>query len=182
MIHKSSTEEVLIKKINLKIWLLQEEIKVVLEQKTSDGTLSRQELEEIQKEYAHPQHAQLKLIRGGKDPNPTPILRNSSLIPPDKLIGGMCILSEIDMQELRFFSHNPFLIGQSVVVEFLIPQKFAVDMEILSCSPFNRESRIIGKNKYPFRIRAIFTFLRPGERALLRKFIQSIATPPKESA
>jgi len=84
------------------------------------------------------------------------------------------ILSEIGMEGIFCFSSHSYLVGQSIVVEFLIPNKIILNAEVLYCKNFNLKSRIISDKKLTYRIKARFTFLKPGERTLLRQFIKSI--------
>ena len=97
-----------------------------------------------------------------------------NFIPEEKVALGKTILSEISMDRILFFCNHSFIEGQSIVIKFNIPQAFVVNADIKYCRPFNFKSRIISKNSYNFRVLADFTFLKPGERALLRQFIQSI--------
>lgn len=102
------------------------------------------------------------------------IQRGSQHIPEDQLIKGMTILSEVGIDKIHFFSQVPFLEGQSIVLEFQIPQRFVVNANIHYCRPFNISSRIISENRLPYRVVANFTFLKEGERTLLRNFVESI--------
>lgn len=108
------------------------------------------------------------------------IQRSSKHIPEERLSKGMTVLSEIGMNHLYFFSSKSFLEGQSIVVEFQVPKKFVVNVDVSYCRPFNIKSRIISENKLSYRIAGVFTFLKPGERTLLRQFINSIEPEVKE--
>ncbi len=87
---------------------------------------------------------------------------------------GTTLLSDVNMQEICFFSTHPFNIGQSIVFEFLVPRPFIIEAQIKFCREFSLTSRIISKNKRSFRILANFTFLRVGERTYLRDFVKSV--------
>lgn len=102
------------------------------------------------------------------------IQRGSDNIPQSKIHHGVLILSEISMDNFYFFSSQNFLEGQSIVIEFQIPKKFVINADIVYCRPFNIRSRIISENKLNNRVAAKFSFLKEGERTLLRQFIQSI--------
>jgi hypothetical protein len=113
--------------------------------------------------------------------NITPInanIINISLTPPtieeSKLSKGKTVLSEINMEKMFFFCNKAFTEGQSIVIQFCIPKMFIINADILYCRPFNLKSRIISQNNYNYRVLVKFTFLKEGERALLRQFIQSI--------
>jgi hypothetical protein len=49
-----------------------------------------------------------------------------------------------------------------------------MNADVLYCRTFNIKSRIISQNNYKYRMLVKFTFLKEGERALLRQFLQSI--------
>jgi hypothetical protein len=102
------------------------------------------------------------------------IQRSSDTIPQSKIHHGISVLSEINMENFYFFSSSNFLEGQSVVIELQIPKKFVINADIVYCRPFNIRSRIISERKLTYRVAAKFSFLKEGERTLLRQFIQSI--------
>lgn len=110
-------------------------------------------------------------------------------LPEEKLCHAKTILSEVEMEKIFFFTTTQFQEGTSVVIEFDIPKKFRVSAEILYCRAYNLKSRIISERKIPFRTLAKFTFMRPGERTMLRQFLESVepevmevAPPPKAAA
>jgi hypothetical protein len=78
------------------------------------------------------------------------------------------------MEKMFFFGNKGFTEGQSIVIQFCVPKMFLINADILYCRPYNMQSRIISKNNYSYRVLVKFTFLKEGERALLRQFIQSI--------
>lgn len=95
-------------------------------------------------------------------------------LPAEKIYSGKTLLSEVGMDKIHFFSDQQFLEGQSIVLEFQIPKRFIVNADIVFCRAYSMKSRIISANKMPYRVSARFTFLKPGERALLRDFLESI--------
>lgn len=95
-------------------------------------------------------------------------------IDEGKVAKGKTVLSEISMNKMFFFCNKPFTEGQSIVIQFCIPKSFIVNADILYCRPFNLKSRIISQNNYTHRALIKFNFLKEGERALLRQFLQSI--------
>lgn len=102
------------------------------------------------------------------------IQRTSDGIAPEKITRGVTILSEVSMDSLYFFGSQKFLEGQSIVIEFQVPKRFVVNATVAYCRPFNIRSRIISDKKVSYRIVARFSFLKDGERTLLRDFIKSI--------
>jgi hypothetical protein len=249
MIHNSSSDPVLIKKISLKIWSLRDEIESRIQEKIDAGELVPENLElkikELKGEYtkksALPNNVlQLKstdeLPADGEDemakamaeamntenseesseeenvdkvdaeensagdsPSeensvevsaqsnataPSAELIDNNLIsiaieapaqlPPEKIFRGKTILSEISMEKMFFFSNKAFMEGQSIVIQFCIPKTFVINADVIYCRPFNIKSRIISQNNYTHRMLIKFNFLKEGERALLRQFIQSI--------
>ncbi len=221
MIHKSSSDPVLIKKISLKIWSLRDEIESRLQEKIDgDNPLSEEEILNIRDLYTKKKFSptpdnvtELKpneALDNGEDemaramagldaeeasedaapvdnviaispavpppadPNIISISLKAPNIPEDKMSKGKTVLSEISMDKMFFFCNKAFTEGQSIVIQFCIPKTFIVNADILYCRPFNLKSRIISKNNYTHRALIRFNFLRDGERALLRQFLQSI--------
>lgn len=105
----------------------------------------------------------------------TPFRRRPELLDEKMCSPGVLILSDINMEEILFFSKYPFDFGQSVVIEFLIPNYFIMGAEIISCARYNRKSRIINPTRPEYRLKAKFNFQTMGERTLLRNFLKSIA-------
>lgn len=95
--------------------------------------------------------------------------------PAKELISsGFAFLSDIDMQNILLFTKHPFTYGQSVVIEFLIPQSFIMSADIVHCHKITLNSRVISETKPDYRLNTKFTFLHPGERTNLRTFLKSI--------
>lgn len=109
------------------------------------------------------------------------IQRKSENIPEEKIFRGITILGEISMDVIYFFSSEQFLEGQSIVLEFQIPKRFVVNAQVAYCRVFNNRSRIISDKKVSTRVAAKFTFLKDGERTLLRQFIESIEPEVQEA-
>ncbi len=97
-----------------------------------------------------------------------PKLDDKSVIP------ATAILAEIDMDHMYIFSNHKFVPGQSIVIDFVVPKRFTVNADVYYCREYNMRSRIISDKKLPYRIAAKFTFLKEGERTLLRNFVTSI--------
>lgn len=108
------------------------------------------------------------------------IQRSSENISANKITRGVTILSEVSMDSLYFFGGEKFLEGQSIVIEFQVPKRFVVNADVVYCRPFNIRSRIISEKKVSYRIVARFSFLKDGERTLLRQFIKSIEPDVQE--
>jgi hypothetical protein len=238
MIHNSSSDPVLIKKISLKIWSLRDEIESRIQDKIDAGELVPESLEEKITELRHeytkksdipnnvlqlktsadlPAEGEDEMAKamaaaiedgGAEEANPeesadseanekaneilagfsaaidtgvAPVNNNIISIAIDtpnlaeeKISKGKTILSEIGMEKMLFFSNKAFTEGQSIVIQFCIPKSFIVNADVIYCRPFNIKSRIISQNNYTHRMLIKFNFLKEGERALLRQFIQSI--------
>jgi len=97
-----------------------------------------------------------------------PKLEQAAVIP------ATAILAEIDMDHMYIFSNHKFVPGQSIVVDFVVPKRFTVNADVYYCREYNMKSRIISDKKLPYRIAVKFTFLKEGERTLLRNFVTSI--------
>jgi hypothetical protein len=237
MIHNSSSDPVLIKKISLKIWSLRDEIESRIQDQMANAELSPEALEakivELRNEYTHRSSNSGNVIalksaedlsngtgedemaaamaaaeagdspEGGEESTETPkaegeaspeadnvvamkpaanttdsniisIAIDTPNLAEDKIFKGKTILSEIAMEKMFFFSNRAFTEGQSIVIQFCIPKSFIVNADVIYCRPFNIKSRIISQNNYTHRMLIRFNFLKEGERALLRQFIQSI--------
>jgi hypothetical protein len=104
----------------------------------------------------------------------------------EKVSSGLTFLSDINMEEMIFFSKYGYTPGQSIVLEFLIPQKFILSARVIQSKQFSLNSKIISATKPDYRILAEFTFIQDGERTHLRNFLKSIEPeippPPKRPA
>lgn len=226
MIHNSSSDPVLIKKISLKIWSLRDEIEARIQAQIEAGEVTPEVVDtkvaELQSEYTRKSEGgdnvlQLKTadelpadgedemakamaaaMEGGVDDAASEEAAEANNVVPmsgapvvdgnvisiaiespvnlseDKISKGKTILSEIGMEKMFFFSNKSFTEGQSIVIQFCIPKTFIVNADVIYCRPFNIKSRIISQNNYTHRMLIKFNFLKEGERALLRQFIQSI--------
>lgn len=222
MIHNSSNDPVLIKKISLKIWSLRDEIESRIQSEIEKDPNSEINIDNLKSEYTkksatannvlslksgtdldNSEDEMARAMRGedieeakpeeGTTPegeaseegatnvvelnanaNVINLMLETPPIPEEKLSKGKTVLSEINMEKMFFFCNRPYTEGQSIVVQFCIPKMFIVNADVLYCRPFNLKSRIISQNNYSYRVLVKFTFLKEGERALLRQFIQSI--------
>lgn len=100
----------------------------------------------------------------------------------DKISYGFVLLSDINMEQMLAFTKDRFLQGQSVTVEFLIPQNFMMTADVTYCHHYARTSRIISTSKPDYRLQCKFAFAIPGERETLRNFLKSIEPnlPPEK--
>jgi hypothetical protein len=80
----------------------------------------------------------------------------------------------MNMDFILNFTKDKFLQGQSVVVEFLIPQTFIMSADVVYCHHYALRSRVISSSKPDYRVQCRFTFATPGERDTLRNFLKSI--------
>ncbi len=114
---------------------------------------------------------------GLENKKPNPILdRPYQRQAPDlaKISYGFSFLSDINMENVLTFTKEKFLQGQSVVVEFLIPQTFIMTANVTYCHNFAMRSRIISSTKPDFRLQCKFSYDVAGEREHLRQFLKSI--------
>lgn len=102
------------------------------------------------------------------------VIQRRPKLPEGKLFKGTTVLTELNMEEMYFFSNQTFLEGQSIVIEFLIPNKFILNADVFYSRPYNLKSRIIRDTNLIYRVAVRFSFLKPGERTLLRQFVQSV--------
>lgn len=116
-------------------------------------------------------------MQGLETKKPNPILeRPYQRQPPDldKISYGFTLLSDINMESILSFNKDKFLQGQSVVVEFLIPQTFMMTATVTYCHFYALRSRIISSTKPDYRLQCRFSFAILGERETLRNFLKSI--------
>jgi hypothetical protein len=92
----------------------------------------------------------------------------------DKISYGFTLLADINMENILSFNKEKFLQGQSVVVEFLIPQSFMMMATVSYCHYYALRSRIISSTKPDYRLQCKFNYTIPGERETLRNFLKSI--------
>ena len=72
------------------------------------------------------------------------------------------------------FTDQDLTEDQSLVIKFLIPKAFVLNADVLFSKIYNMSSRVISPNRLGYRVGLKFTFLKPGERTLLRQFLESI--------
>jgi hypothetical protein len=92
----------------------------------------------------------------------------------DKISYGFSFLADINMDWVLAFSKDSFLQGSCMVIEFLIPNPFTMNVEVSLCHKVTTKSRIISATKPDYRLQCRFSYSQPGERSNLRKFLSSI--------
>ena len=100
--------------------------------------------------------------------------RDAPPIATGKAYLGTAFLNDMSMVDICFFSTSPYQIGQTVVIEFLIPMHFLITIEVLHCRRYNMRSRVISEDRGEYRLHGRLIFLHPGERTYLRKFLKSV--------
>lgn len=116
-------------------------------------------------------------MQGLETSRPNPVLqRPFERQAPDleKISYGFTLLSDVNMDTFLSFNKHKFLQGQSVVVEFLIPQSFIMTANVLYCHHYAMKSRIISSTKPDYRLQCRFAYLISGERDNLRNFLKSV--------
>ncbi len=237
MIHHSSSDPVLIKKISLKVWTLRDEVEARVKEKVEalqDQEGSEIDLSDLKDAYTKKNNASAEVIAinpaaplddsedemkrameeamgggsaeaqseeapteenaeaaaetlGAQDNNVTPLFATNSNegnlidinvdMPPlaeEKIFKGKTVLAEIGMDRIFFFTNKLFTEGQSIVIKFEIPKTFIMNDDVHYCRQFNLKSRVISQNNFQYRVMAKFSFLKEGERALLRQFLKSV--------
>ena len=201
-IHKASKDPVLIKKIALKIWSLRTEIEEVIRFRLKEaenreisspplsdlideyqGNVSPQEIEAIFKnmssgdeseEDAESEEEEEESDEASEENEGNFVTQRTPQIPEEKITRGKTLLSEINMEHIYLFAEDTFIEGRNVVIEFLIPKMFSLNAQVIHCRKHSMSSRVISGQKLPHRACFKFTFLKPGEKSLLRQFLQSI--------
>ena len=194
MIYKNSTAPVLLKKINLKVWSLKEELTHLIMSQI-DSVEESELIKKLVEDYT-PERPKLRLIKNEDSPElqsddqteasveenqeekkqekQEEVTQKIIRLPEEKISQATTIMSEIYMDEIYFFSNSPFVEGQSIVINFCIPQNFIMNADVIFCQAYSSSNRVIGKGKLPFRVCARFSFIRKGEKTLLRKFLAAV--------
>ncbi|MBG08679.1 MAG: hypothetical protein CME68_07965 [Halobacteriovoraceae bacterium] len=199
-IHKASKDPVLIKKIALKIWSLRTEIEEVIRFRLKEaenreissppfkdlideyqGNVSPQEIETIFKNVKSDEEdddSENEDLEEGdeasEESDDNVVIQRTPQIPEEKITKGKTLLSEINMEHIYLFAEDTFIEGKNVVIEFLIPKMFSLNAQVIHCRKHSMSSRVISGQKLPHRACFKFTFLKPGEKSLLRQFLLSI--------
>ncbi len=202
-IHKASKDPVLIKKIALQIWTLRTEIEEVIKFRLQEaetreissppfkdlideyqGNVSPQEIEAIFKNLSSDEESEDSEGEGEEEDeeegdetsenDDNVVIQRTPQIPEEKVTRGKTLLSEINMEHIYLFAEDTFIEGKNVVIEFLIPKMFSLNAQVIHCRKHSMSSRIISGQKLPHRACFKFTFLKPGEKSLLRQFLLSI--------
>ena len=100
-------------------------------------------------------------------------------VPTSKTYHASTILSEINMNDISFFSAQQFIEGQSIAIEFQIPKKFTIHAEVEYCRNYAMKKQIISEKELPFRGRGRFVFANSEDKNTLRQFVSSIEAPEK---
>jgi hypothetical protein len=168
-IYNTSSDPVLLKKIPLRIWKLREEVESIIQSRYEKATDKEKgvQIEDLAKEYA--------TTTGHEKIDAEKKLQPEVIIPVEKISFGKAIISEINMEGIRFFCSSSYIIGNSLVVEFQIPKHFRLNAVVVNNKEYDLKSKLISKKKLPYRLFLQWTFLKPGERTLLRDFLQSIS-------
>ncbi len=193
MIHGKSGDPVLIKRIKLNVWTLRDEVEAAIKLRYKDGEKPNiDDLIEVYKDKG--ELPILDEVDEGSDEldpqaladaamageNVTPIKETKVIkqflpdLPQEKLYVGNLLLSELYMEGMYFFCERQFTQGQSIVVDIQIPNRIILNGVVVFSRAFNMKSRIISQTSMPFRTGIKFSFLKEGERTLLRNFIKSI--------
>lgn len=195
MIHGKSNDPVLIKRIPVKVWTLRSEVEEAVRLRYKEGEKPNlDDLIEIYKDKGElpvaeesggsgdeidPQALADAAINGEEADNVTPINEKKIIkqfipdLPKEKLFNGNLLLSELYMEGMYFFCEKEFTQGQSIVVDIQIPNRIILNGIVVYSRSFNMKSRIISNSALPYRTGIKFTFLKEGERTLLRNFIKS---------
>ena len=158
MVHNEVERPVSVKKISLRIWSLKDEIKSVLKERLKANSDDKVNIQGIVDEYEGGHSAiseekgeGLRVIQGGDEADDqehqnqvqkkigvSTIIKQfkPTGIPQGKMGIGTALISELNMEEIRFFSNSYFVPGQAVVIEFLVPQRFIVNADIGYCNRY----------------------------------------------
>ena len=211
MIYRNSQDPVLLKKINIDIWLLRDELEYIVMSRLKNNPDQRV-FNDLYEEFSPKKTPKLKLLKNNEtEENPTKsdgqsdstsdesldespesdvnkpkdenkkevIVQRIPQLPSEQIYAGRTFLAEIYMNKILFFSNKQFTEGQSIVLSFDIPEKFILNAEVTFSQSYSLKNRILSETNLPYRICAHFSFLRQGERTLLRNFLEKIEYHPE---
>ena len=190
MIYSNLNHPVEVRKIRLKIWKLRDELHCTVKQRLAQAKNNSSEvnLSDLKQTYQSPPAA-----RGTEQTsreNTTSSEAKSSIarrlrppLPQNQLANGTLALLDLNMDTLACFCEQSFLIGQTVVVEFMVPNYFFVTGEVLEWCNYNMHTQIISNTRMAFRLHIKWVYHLPGERARLRRFLSSVMPelPPSDN-
>ncbi len=153
MIYNASEDPVLIKKISLELWLLRSEVESNIKKLLEDG---KNDPTNIVSDY-------------NKSTTETQVE-----IRPSKIINGSTFLSEVQKDKILLFSEKKLIIGQSIVINFLIPSPFKLHATITYCRKYQTKGNVIAVSKLPYRIQAVFNLDEEAEKTSITNFLDSI--------
>ena len=188
-------------KIRLKIWKFRDELEYIISQRleaagndpaqvetsdleeldqrspSSSGPLDPLEGEEREGEgEGEPGLGQMMMTR---EDNVLPMRRTRPQLETGKMADGTLALIDLNMETIACFTTHQYLPGQTIVMEFLVPQRFFMVAEVLNCPHYNRESRVITHGHLNYRLHAKWVDHLPGERSMLKRFLQSVSPTPQ---
>ncbi|MBT6326865.1 MAG: hypothetical protein HOJ35_12925 [Bdellovibrionales bacterium] len=153
MIYNVSEDPVLIKKISLELWLLRSEVESNVKRLLEDG-----------------QNDPTNLVENYEKS----IAENQSEVSPSQIINGSTFLSEVEEDKILLFSEKKLIIGQSIVINFLIPSPFKLHATITYCRKYQTKGNVIAVSKLPYRVQATFNLVEEAEIISIANFIESI--------
>jgi hypothetical protein len=153
-----STHPVQVKKVSLKTWKLRDEIEHLISLRVTPDQ-STPDIEDI-KNYFDPNNKEQNLEFNREAPAST--------------VSGEMILSDISMSGVLIFSEEKYTPGQNIGLKFNIPKSFILTAQIDNCLYQGRKSKVIGINKYHYRLQCVFEFKYESEKDALRDFLKSI--------
>lgn len=168
-IHGRYHQKVEIKKIRLKIWRLRDELEYVIAKRlaAANGDPAQVDTSDLKS----PRQENLE-----PEGNLLVIQRNRPPLKRSQIADGSLALMDLHASGLSCFSTQEYLGGQTIVVEFIVPRPFFITGEVLECRQYNRKSKVISKSPLIYRLHAKWTYRMPGERTILKRFLNSINT------
>ncbi len=153
-----STHPVQVKKISLHTWRLRDEVEHMIAQRITPDNDSP-DIEDIKKYFA-PENV---------DP-----VEGFERQAPEKTVNGEMILSDVNMKTILIFSDSPYTPGQNIGVKFNLPKSFILTAQVENSLYQGRNSKVIGTNKYHYRLQCKFEFQYGEDREKLRNFLKAI--------
>lgn len=153
-----STHPVQVKKISLKTWKLRDEIEFTISQRVTAEDADP-DIEDIKKYFS---------------PENTEEIEGFERQVPKKIANGEMILSDVNMKTILIFSESPYTPGQNIGLKFNLPKSFILTAQVENSLFQGRNSKVIGPDKYHYRLQCKFEFKYGSDLENLRTFLKSI--------
>ena len=153
-----------------------EEIVIPMEEVTTEDSQKPEDEPDSSPEASNEDtNKDIDLEKSSKDEDSKDLpLTTSFTIKPTNAVKGYTLLADINMDQILLFSETAFTFGQSIVMEFQIPNKFKVYGEVLGCNHIAKSSRVISEFNPHYRVSMKIHYKSEESKSPLRDFLHSV--------